>query len=40
MEYCIHQIRCPICDGRLFDVITQKNEDDCFNTHFTVLIKC
>ena len=36
----IHQIRCPVCDGRLFDVITQKKEDDCFNKHFAVLIKC
>ena len=40
MEDCIHQIRCPICDGRLFDVITQKNEEECFSTHFAVLIKC
>jgi len=40
IEDNIHQIRCPVCDGRLFDVITQKNEDDCFNKHFAVMIKC
>lgn len=39
-EYNIHQIRCPICGGRLFDVITEKNENNYFGEHFAVMIKC
>ena len=36
----IHHIRCPICGGRLFDVITGKGENSYFGTNFAVMIKC
>ena len=36
----IHHIRCPICGGRLFDVITGKGKNSYFGTNFAVMIKC
>jgi len=35
----VHRIRCPVCGGRLFDVITD-NEKNLSELHLSVLIKC
>lgn len=36
----LHHTRCPVCRGRLYDIITEKDKDDCFGTRFYVLAKC
>lgn len=40
MKTQTHQIRCPECNGRLFDVIAKDKEENCPGTKFAVLIKC
>lgn len=40
MKTQTHQIRCPECNGRLFDVIAETNEGNCLSKKFAVLIKC
>ena len=40
MKTQTHQIRCPKCNGRLFDVIAETNEENCLSKKFAVLIKC
>ena len=35
----VHQIRCPVCGGRLFDVITDNGEKN-VDLHLSVMIKC
>ena len=40
MKTQTHQIRCPECNGRLFDVIAKTNEENCLSKKFAVLIKC
>lgn len=35
-----HQIRCPKCNGRLFDVTVEKNAANCIEKRFAILIKC
>ena len=40
MNSITHQIRCPECNARLFDLISEKNHVACIGNDFTVLIKC
>ena len=40
MKKIIHQIRCPECNGRLFDVIAEKNSLSFIDKKHKLMIKC